>query len=625
MQSPMEVIAAKLGLTLDDLMREAPVPPKDQGDKHEEVRDSPEFRRVAQLPRRPPPGPDQPHVVALAKSLTEMLQRHPNPYPGNLRPLQAAALHEAWLHGGLLGPIGVGQGKTLISYLIPAILGAKRPLYIAPAALEKDVGREFAKMAQSWRGPHPSNFPFLSYELLSSRNSGEKRDSKGELLRVDLLERIKPDVIICDEVHKVRNSTAVCTKRMKRYIQNNPDVKIIALSGTLTRRSLKDFSHIAKWCLRANCPLPTTYSDLEAWSSALDEIEALGPRTEIGALIQLCSDKERAQIAAAAGAWDETEQVRNVVRVAVQRRLNETPGVVASNDGPFGVPLEIVECAPLREDPAINEAFVNMRLLWQLPNDRPIVDGMELARHCKNLGTGFYVDWVPRPPDAWMDARREWAGWARDVIRHNRRNIDSESQVKEAVRTGVLKDFGLLAQWEAVEPTYDPEAHQVIEWISSEAVDTAREWIKHHTGIIWVDSIVLGEELGRKLGIPHYGAEGMSKDGVFILDHKCGSYVASKQANGTGRNLFQTHESLWFTTPDEQSIGRQHRPGQMADKVSCHYFIGCWEHRAAFDKALNKALYAEQISGNSQRLCYAQKTLPTLDEVESREGPRWSK
>ena len=63
----------------------------------------------------------------------------------------------------------------------------------------------------------------------------------------------------------------------------------------------------------------------------------------------------------------------------------------------------------------------------------------------------------------------------------------------------------------------------------------------------------------------------------------------------------------------------------MADKVSCHYFIGCWEHRAAFDKALNKALYAEQISGNSQRLCYAQKTLPTLEDVESREGPRWSR
>jgi hypothetical protein len=634
----METIAARLGVSVDALRDDTPANSQVR-EKHDSVQDSHEMQRIRALPRRPAPSPDQPHMVELAQKLTQHLQRHPDPYPvgrqygkantGYLRPLQACGLHEGWRHGGLLGPIAAGYGKTLMAYLFPAVLGAKRPLYVAPASQEKGVEREFVRYSQHWRGPHPSNYPFVSYETLSSKKNGELRDSKKQLLRVEYLERMKPDLIVFDECHKLKNKDkAICVKRVKRYLQRNPDCRVVGLSGTMTRRSLKDFAHIALWCLPRTCPVPTTYHDLEAWASALDELDSLAPRTGFGALLQLCSEDEREAVKKAKGLWDEDEIVRGIMRRAVRNRLTETPGVVSTQDGPLGIPLEIVEYKPHSEDPAINEAFENVRALWQLPNGRPIADGLELARHAKTIGNGYWTSWDPPPPDEWLDARSKWAKRCREIITHNRMNLDGEAQVRDAVDAGIIVDHGeLLKKWRDIAPSYDPEAHAVVEWISTEAVETARSWLADHKGIIWTDSLPLGHALSEALGLPFYAAEGKDANGKFILDHKPGEpFIASRQANGTGHNLQRGwHESLWFTAPEEQSLARQHRPGQEADKVSCYLHVGCWEHLAAFYKAHSKAVYAEQVTGNAQRLVYAEKTLPSLDDVESREGPRWSR
>jgi hypothetical protein len=229
------------------------------------------------------------------------------------------------------------------------------------------------------------------------------------------------------------------------------------------------------------------------------------------------------------------------------------------------------------------------------------------------------------PPPEWLEARRNWASFCREYITHNRRDIDSEAQVKDAVRAGLVRDGELLARWEGQAPNYDPELHTKTIWISSEAIDTARAWVAANPeGIVWVDSIALGCELERQLGISYYGGEGLDSRGRFILDHPSGTpFVASKSANGTGRNLQTWHRNLFFTTPAEQVIGRTHRPGQMAEVVGVDLYVGCFEHLAAFLKELARARYAEQVTGNSQRLVYAQRELPELDEVEARAEPRW--
>lgn len=581
-------------------------------DATEEVPDSAEFQRIIAVPRRAPREPDE-----LAARLTQVLARHANPYPGTLNHVQAQSLYEAWLHNGLLAPVRVGGGKTLIGFLLPTVMGGKRPIVVAPAALERDYAREFVKLAQHWHGKPP---PFLSYERLSTKNSGARRDSRGEVYQDELLERLAPDLIIFDEVHKVRNHGAVCTKRVKRYLQNHPETRVAAMSGSLTRHSVKDFAHIALWTLRARCPVPVRFTDLEAWALATDELDALATRVGIGALAQLCTEREKARILE--GACPHV-----VARGAVQRRLVETPGVVGTRDGPLAIALEIREQPPLTLDPRIDEAFESVRLRWELPTGMPMADALEVTRHAKTMGCGYFLDYQPRPPTEWLEARRGWAGYCRDVVRYSRTGFDSEAMVKESVRAGQHRDGGLLERWEKVAPVYEPEAHAVVSWLSRESVETAAAWVEQHRGIVWTGNIALGVALENALRIPFYGAEGMTRDGKFILDHRPGyPMIASKQANGTGRNLQRGWSSnLFFTTPGEQVIGRTHRVGQEAEKVVCDLFVGCFEHLAAFEKELGRAHYAEQITGDAQRLVYATKTLPSVAAVALRKGYRWAK
>src|SRR5690606_28808723 len=98
-----------------------------------------------------------------------------------------------------------GAGKTLISYLAPCILDAKRPLLILPAKLKEKTRREFRTLAYHWRGPHPDAFRIESYELLGRMNAGNKLDDKGRVVRPGFLERYNPDLIILDEFHKAKN------------------------------------------------------------------------------------------------------------------------------------------------------------------------------------------------------------------------------------------------------------------------------------------------------------------------------------------------------------------------------------------------------------------------------------
>ena len=73
---------------------------------------SAEFERVRDLPRRPPVD-----TSGAVEALTEYFRR-----PGGtqtLRPIQARALLEALEIGALVGIIGAGAGKTLVSALLP--------------------------------------------------------------------------------------------------------------------------------------------------------------------------------------------------------------------------------------------------------------------------------------------------------------------------------------------------------------------------------------------------------------------------------------------------------------------------------------------------------------------------
>ena len=164
----------------------------------QEVPRTAETKRIAALPRRTWSDAD---AARLADMLTKELKT-----PGGtmkLRSVQAIALFEAMECGGLFGPIRVGAGKSLITAVLPAVLEARRPVLLIPAALIEKTGRDFKALREHWK--IATNLQLISYESLGLVQSAEK------------LEYIRPDLVVADECFVA--GTPIRTARGVRAIE----------------------------------------------------------------------------------------------------------------------------------------------------------------------------------------------------------------------------------------------------------------------------------------------------------------------------------------------------------------------------------------------------------------------
>lgn len=165
-------------------------------------------------------------------------------------------------------------------------------------------------------------------------------------------------------------------------------------------------------------------------------------------------------------------------------------------------------------------------------------------------------------------------------------------------------------RWKEIEPTFTPNTVPV--WISDWAIELAKDWIRENDGIVWTEHAAFARRLERASGAPYYGAEGKNSAGQPIEKHnpRDGACIASIKANSTGRNLQAWNRSL-IVSPGlnaalwEQNLGRLHRDGQKADEVIYDVFMLCDEHRYAWDEALAMSRYEQEITGQEQKLVYA--------------------
>jgi len=525
-----------------------------------------------------------------------------------LRPIQAMALLDAGTLGGLIGPIRVGGGKTLISLLIPYVMKARRPLLLTRANLIDKTKREMRELAKHW--PIPNFIRIVSYELLGRANHAK------------LLDDYQPDLIVADECHRLKNLKAAVTRRVTRYMDQVPATRFVGISGTIMKRSIRDYAHLMIWALKPiNAPVPCSFSEVEDIGDAIDEKPNKGERQVLpGALLTLfCTPEERL----------EKDQVA-AARKGFGRRLIETPGIVATSgehDIGASCTIQALECAV---SPKVDEAFRILRDTWTTPDGWPISDPMTLWRHARELAMGFYYRWDPRPPDWWIQPRKEWAQMCRYILGNNRRALDSELQVINAVDSGFYPEAKpILEAWRKVKTLFTPNTVPV--WIDDSVIDTAARWAMAAPGIVWCEHVAFGERLAWKTNLVYYGRKGLDGRGRPIEGHDpATSLIASVRSSGEGRNLQAWNRNLvtsCFTsgTEAEQLIGRTFRPGQPADEVTVDVIVTAIEHILAFEQAKKDARAQEEKLNQAQILNFADIVFPGLEEIMSRSGPRWTK
>ncbi|KKN61330.1 hypothetical protein LCGC14_0522620, partial [marine sediment metagenome] len=202
------------------------------------VTNSVEFKRISALPRR---------VLDLEAVLdvTCMFLR-PNAPSDAMRfwPLQSAALIEAATADGLVGDIGVGSGKTLISLALPTAMDSDCAVLLVPPRLKEKTLREIDEVYGRYFDLPLDRLHIVKYTELSSAKSAE------------ILDEIKPDLIIADEAHLLKRLQSARTKRFRRYMAENPGCRFVMLSGTMENRSIIESAHLVELALRKNSPLP---------------------------------------------------------------------------------------------------------------------------------------------------------------------------------------------------------------------------------------------------------------------------------------------------------------------------------------------------------------------------------
>ncbi len=486
--------------------------------------------------------------------------------------------------------------NTLSSLLGFTVLNAQRPLLLVPAKLKEKTMRDMNIARKNWLVP--PYVRIVSYEILGRTQSA------------DLLREWSPDVIIADECHRLRNTGAIVTKRVGKFMEENENVIMVALSGTIMKRSIKDYAHIAGWCLKHKSPTPSSYEIRTEWSLAIDDVKDDDNRLTPGALMELCNEQEKAEYP--------IDPLRTIRR-AYRRRLTESPGVIATQEGALSMSLliepRIIHC------PTISGWSQYMRTKWERPDGVDMMDGMEVWRHLREMACGFFYRWNPPPPKEWREARKLWTARVRQVLRDNRRGLESEGQVINAVDAGQYPNDELV-RWRAVKDEYDPEKNKEPVWVSDAAIDSAIKWAHEEKGIVWVEHTAFGERMAAKSGLPFYQNMGLTKIGrKFIEDHPPGEpMIAAREPNFEGRNLQFGWSKMLMTTPHtagyiwEQTIGRLHRDSQEADEVVVTVAAAIPEMLVFFDRACQDARLISDTTGQEQKLCYADITIPPLEE-----------
>lgn len=553
------------------------------------VAHSDDLVRIRDAPRRV--WQDDPGVAELQDVLTAAYRHTPGKtrHCGDvcegcratrLKPAQAVALVELHdLGEGAFWPLRPGAGKTLITLLAATVLEAKRALLIVPASGEVKTQRAIQQYARHWR---IAPITVVSYEWLSNPK------------QVDWLASFAPDLVVCDEAHKLKSSGCKVWKRLARYGKAHPEVRCVFATGTAAGRSIKEYWHYLRAALRSRAPVPSDPMEAVEWAAALDEKVPPLSRFKPGPLVTL---------APADGPDDITR-----ARRAYMARLTGTPGVISTlEDVP---PCDLrVRVHELELPPEVQAMLAAVRDTWTTPGGHQFMLPLDMWRHQRTLGCGLYDIWDPLPPQTWRDARREWFSWANARLSRSR-TLDSCVHLIEAIQAGELDDEGRYAAWLAEKRAFG-EPNSVATWCHTVVLEYAKRWVRDG-GLIWVAQREFGERLARETGLPYFADGGLDARGNLVGEYRGPAAIASIAAIREQHNLQHFARNLVTCPPStghawDQLLARTHRDGQDADEVECEVLLTSRESYQCLAQAYRDGIFSQETGGQPHRLVYATK------------------
>jgi hypothetical protein len=493
----------------------------------------------------------------------------------HLRPIQAMAIREALQVGGLLLNARVGAGKTLVAALLATLYEDVRPLMIVPGGFDGKTDRELEVYREHWN---------LSHQIQIITYSDLARDVDERIFRA-----YEPGALICDEADKLRRvsgaSGSGTAKRVASYMAAKPDTMVFAMSGTLFKEGLKDYAHIANWALKSAAPVPRLPVEIDCWHRGLK---------------------------GAAGMWLKMRQALGIangadVRQAFRERFFHTPGVIISVDQFNDVPLT-VETVVL--ETGLEDVLQALYTTGETPDGLDVLEdggdeadagaGTTWAAE-RQIALGFYYRPDPPPPVPWLQARKAYAKLVRRMLASG--EFNTELQVR---RWAEREQHPIWLKWKVTQPTFEPRFVPV--WLNTRALDYCKRWGREG-GIVWTDHRAFAQRLAAETGWRLFGPGGVDSTGLPIELCTDRTIIASRQANGVGRNLQRWCRGLITAIPGngrdaEQLFGRQHREGQTRP-VEMQILFGCRAHANDLRKVVSLSEQEAEEMGRQNKILTA--------------------
>lgn len=604
------------------------------------VQRSPDLTRIMKLPRREPELDGTDRAEAIIDLVTERYslgavacrcaELDPERHAAEgcikrLRMIQAMALWEIGIVGGLGGPIGVGHGKTMLDLLAPLAfthhsVTNNMPkandllcVLLVPPKLVAQLTSDYDYIGQHFR--MPSMIVQGSPHLDRIRPGMPKlqvmpysRLMRGEA--TSWLNIVQPHAIIADECHKLRDRNTATTSRVMRYFNENPWVRFAAWSGSITSKSIKDYAHLFALGLKFGSPLPIDPEVVDDWARAIDPANKnpADPGPLLDGLIESGCCKPG-----------------DSLYTGMRRRISETIGVVTSTTPAVDCALELLERKAPVIPPRITELIQNA-LDFVRPDGEEFVTAMQAVACACELACGFHYRWIfphnvfPRDDQLvldWLGYRAMWHKELRSFLKNRNENLDSPMLCTYAAQRAYgdrptnkgmpVWQARTYPAWRDIKGRVRPESDAVR--IDDFLVRDVMDWTRQHNGIVWYQHAAFGEWVAEQSGLPLFGA-GLDAKRALKAEHGNRSILVSIPAHSTGTNGLQFNfaEQIFTVVPAdtdkwEQTLGRLHRAGQRADVVRAWFYLHTDSLRKHIKTALRNALYVEgTLPGGQQKL-----------------------